>query len=253
MAKIELTPEYIGSQILAYCQKHLIPLEYFFRIIYDQKVVPMLRGKGMEYSAYLVLRDILDEQEWSVQKLNLAAQANIPDQDITVTHRRTGIRLKFESKSAVRESFTLGKRTKKLKNIPHFNVKSHRSRSNISKRKKGNDRYLASDFDVILSNPENAIYQGNTASEGFELLHDEEAVKFLMKFYKVNTPDKLPHAAYSDWRFVLPPDIAEGGFIPRTPYVKLENDPHWHSLNQLEAKLTDLVQRRRPQKTRSSK
>lgn len=246
MVRFDPTQENVGREILAYCEKHLIPVEHFLRIIYDQKVVPMLRGKGMEFSVADALEDVLDEREWSIQKLNLAAQGNAPDQDITLTHRRTGIQLKVESKSAVRASFKLGERAKGVnKGKAHFRVKSHRSRSNISKQGAGNDRYLATDFDVVISNPENSIYQGNTASESLELIHDKEAVAFLLNHYGVSLPNELPHAAYADWRFVFPRDIAEDGFIPRTPYVWLVDDPHWKPLNRLEEGLTALIQERR--------
>ena len=253
MVKIVLTIESMGTAILDFCRKYLIPPEYFLRIINDQKVIPMLRGKGMEYSAYLALSEVLDENEWSVQKLNLAAQTGSPDEDITITHRRSGIKLKIESKSAVRGSFSLGERSRDYKGIPHFKVKSHRSRSTISKIESGNDRYSVEDFDVIISNPENSIYQGNTASEGFQLLHDERAIEFIKRKYGVNTQEELSHATYSDWRFVLPKDIAENGFIPRTPYVLFENDPHWHSLKEIEAILTELIRLQRERKPRSSK
>lgn len=253
MVKIEPTQENLGTEILKFCKEYLIPPEFFPRIISDQKVLPMLRGKGMEYSAYLVLKSLLGEAEWSVQKLNLAAQPGIQDEDVTITHNRTGIKLKVESKSAVRGSFSLGQRSRDYRNIPHFKVKSHRSRSNIKKRKTSNDKYSVNDFDLILSNPENAVYEGNTMTEGFELIHDDEAIKYLKEWYGVSKDRDLIFAAYSDWRFVFPTDIAEKGFIPRTPFVNFENDPNWHFVREIEAKLTELIRLRRGQKSRSSK
>ena len=254
MAKEKLTPENIGKEILRFCATYLIPPQFFLRIIGDQKVVPMLRGKGMEFSAYLVLKDLLDEREWSVQKLNLAAQANAPDEDISVTHNRTGVRLKIESKSAVRGSFKLGIQSKKFKGIPHFMVKCHRSRSNTKKLGdgEGNDKYTIDDFDVILSNPENAIYEGNTMGEGFELINDKKAVEFLMNRYDVTIKEELIQAVYADWRFVFPTDIVKDGFIPRTPYVQLDDDPHWHPVEDIEERLTELIRNRHFHKPRSS-
>ena len=73
-------------------------MEYVFDILNDQKVVPMIRGKATEYNAFIVIEQHLSKSEWSVQKLNLNAQTNSGDEDISITHRRTGIVLKVESK-----------------------------------------------------------------------------------------------------------------------------------------------------------
>ena len=120
----------LSTKILEYCNKFDIPLEYLFEILEDQKVTPMIRGKAMEYNAFLLLDTQLPKNIWSVQKLNLNAQPGTYDEDITITHRRTGIILKVESKSAVRGSLSDGKRARLIKE-PHFKVKCHRSRSNI--------------------------------------------------------------------------------------------------------------------------
>jgi hypothetical protein len=91
----------LGKELADYCIKYSIPLEYFFEIANDQKVVPMLRGKGMEYNVYLLLKQILNQREWIVTKLNLSAQPGILDKDISITHRRTEIELIVESKSII--------------------------------------------------------------------------------------------------------------------------------------------------------
>lgn len=76
----------------------------------------------MEYNAFLFLDNILPRSIWSVQKLNLNAQTGTYDEDISITHRRTGIILKVESKSSVRGSISDGKRSRNLK-VPHFSKK----------------------------------------------------------------------------------------------------------------------------------
>ncbi|MEI3419691.1 MAG: hypothetical protein V8R91_00740 [Butyricimonas faecihominis] len=93
--------------------------------------------------------------------MNLNAQNNTIDEDVSITHSKTGINLKVECKNAVRGSFNLGKRTKILK-VPHFKVKCHRSRSNISLSTTTNDRYLVGDFDLLACNTSNALYEGDT-------------------------------------------------------------------------------------------
>ena len=244
----------LGSRLFEYCQKFNIPLEFLFEILEDQKVTPMIRGKAMEYNAFLILVQTLPRATWSVQKLNLNAQTGTHDEDISVTHRRTGVILKVESKSAVRGSASDGRRSRVLKDIPHFKVKSHRSRSNIELAGTSNDRYSVDSFDVLITHPSNSIYEGNTVGENLEVVHDARVKSMLLAFYNVNTDQELINACENDWRFCIPADIAEDGFIPRTPYVKLQEDPNWHTLGMLEARLLQVVDDKRHsnQKSRRS-
>src|SRR5258708_7808618 len=149
--------EQLGKSVEAYCKKYGIRTDDFFPILNDQKVIPMLRGKAAEYDAVAVLRRVLDTQTWVVNKLNLNPQPGTNDQDIGVTHRRTGIQLVIETKSSVRGSMTTGVRARNHKE-PHYKVKCHRSRSNTSLAY--NDRYLATEFDVIVATPTNALFKG---------------------------------------------------------------------------------------------
>lgn len=234
----------LSETLLRYCKKFNIPLEFLFEILEDQKVTPMIRGKAMEYNAFLLLDRILPRAVWSVQKLNLNAQPGIHDEDISITHRRTGVILKVESKSAVRGSVSDGKRTKVLK-VPHFNVKCHRSRSNIKLAGTSNDRYSVDSFDVLVTNTSNAIFEGNTVGEGLEVVHNDELKKMLFAFYNVGVDEELIVACENDWRFCIPKDIAVSGFIPRTPYVKLDKDDNWKPLSELEKRLLEVVNEKR--------
>ncbi|CAG0939511.1 hypothetical protein BROC_00682 [Candidatus Brocadiaceae bacterium] len=102
----------LGKKIIDYCNKFDIPCNFLFEILEDQKVTPMIRGKAMEYNAFLLLDKILPKNIWGVQKLNLNAQPGAYDEDISVTHRRSGVILKVESKSAVRGSMSDGSRSR---------------------------------------------------------------------------------------------------------------------------------------------
>ena len=241
----------LGERLADYCRRYSIPLHYFFEILNDQKVVPMLRGKGMEYNAFLLLHQQLNPSEWTVQKLNLSAQPGTPDQDIGVTHRRAGEVLIVESKSAVRGSMSSGARARHHK-VPHFKVKCHRSRSNVKLAGTSNDRYRDDEFDILITNPSNAFFAGRTVGEELELIGDLNLLEILYEHYAISSSEELVDAASSDWRFVLPPDIADpDGFIPRTPTVYLQNDSHWLSLDQLEGRITEVVRQRRAHHSRS--
>ncbi len=234
----------LADKLLRYCKKFNVPLEFLFEILEDQKVTPMIRGKAMEYNAFLLLDKILPKATWSVQKLNLNAQTGTYDEDISVTHRRTGIILKVESKSTVRGSISDGQRSRNLK-VPHFLVKSHRSRSNIKLAGSSNDRYSVDSFDVLITNTSNSIFEGNTVGEDLEVVHNLATKEMLYEFYQVKTDEELITACEKDWRFVIPKDIAVDGFIPRTPYVKLSNDENWKSLSTIEEMLIEVVEEKR--------
>jgi len=178
-----------------------------------------------------------------VQKLNLSAQPGTFDEDISVTHKRTGIRLKVESKNAKRGSMTCGARCRIVK-VPHFEVKCHRSRSNMKLAGTSNDRYAQNVFDVIITNPLNALYVGGTIGEDFEIVQDENLDKVLSELYGTSNQDYMLNAASNDWRFVFPPDIAENSFVPRNPRVQLKDDPNWLPIENIEGKLLEIVKAR---------
>lgn len=244
--------EVFGRELQDYCEKYNIPSEYLFEILEDQKVIPMIRGKALEYNAYLKLKNILPQNIWDVQKLNLNAQTGTTDEDISITHRRSGVILKVECKSGVRGSISDGKRARIIKE-PHFKVKCHRSRSHIKKASTSNDRYSVDDFDLIISTTSNAIYQGGTVGENLEVIHHKGAKEALYRHYGVNSDQDLIAACDDDYRFCIPSDIAEEGFLPRTPFVKLLNDDNWKSLDLLNDRLQDLVSEIHRQRSNSSR
>ncbi len=239
--------------LLDYCDKYFIsPPETIFLILEDQKVTPMIRGKAMVYNAEAILQKVLPESEWAVQKLNISGQpgddpAN-KDEDISITHRRKNISLTVESKSAVRGSMQpkrrLIKPVKKVFDVPTFQVKSHRSRSTIKLAATTNDRYAANSFDILITNPLNAIYQKGTIGPDLELIRKEPTRAILREHYGAAANDDLIPLCASDWRFCDPQDIAEDGFVPRTPTVELTDDPNWKPLTQLESVLLSIVERK---------
>ena len=233
----------LGYSLKEFCER-FIPKDCIFEILEDQKVVPMIRGKAMEHMASAKIKSHLHPFEWKVEKLNISAQPNALDEDISVTHSKTGIRIKVESKSAVRGSMTRGIRSRLLKNIPHFKVKCHRSRSNIKKVGLGNDSYTVDDFDLILTTPLNAIYEGSTIGRDFELVPDPELIKLLHKKYGTTTDKDLEKQLNEDWHFVEPINIADKGLIPRTPYVLLEGEPNWKPISEIEKTLLSIVTRK---------
>ncbi|MBR6918641.1 MAG: hypothetical protein IKN38_10715 [Clostridia bacterium] len=197
----------LGEALVNYCDTFKVPKEYIMDILIDQKVVPMIRGKATEYDVFLLLQRVLNQHEWSVAKLNLNAQNGMHDEDVTVTHQRTGIIIKVECKNATRGSFKFSNRAK-IKE-PHCTIKCHKSRSDLSKADTTNDRYLLGDFDVVISNLSNAVIAGSTYSEHFELIGDEAAKQKLAEYYGTEVSfQPIFDSAYNDWRFAMSKDIA---------------------------------------------
>ena len=223
--------------ITEYCEMYNIPKENLLDILEDQKVLPMIRGKATEYVGAAFLRQNLNPKQWSVEKLNLNPQAGAIDEDVSITFRMTGNRLKAETKNAVRASFKLGTPQRPA---PHFRVKCHKSRSHL--QKKTNDRYLVGEFDLLLCNVSNALFKGKSLDTGLPLIGDKKALNWLKQFYGVSTEKELVRKAYDDWRLCLPVTIADDdGVIPRTPVVFMEDDPNWFSVEHLVPNLRSLI------------
>ena len=234
----EILRVYAG--ITEYCRTYNIPRENLLDILEDQKVLPMIRGKATEYVGAAFLRQVLEPREWSVEKLNLNPQAGITDEDVSITFRRNGVRLKAETKNAVRGSLRLRSRRRAT---PYFNVKCHKSRSHLRLQNTTNDRYLVGEFDLLLfCNVSNALFRSRALQPGLPLISDPEALEWLKTFYGADTDEELVRAAYDDWRLCLPVTIAdENGVIPRQPVVLMEDDPNWFGADRLAANLRTLI------------
>ncbi len=229
----------VFTGITEYCRTYNIPRENLLDILEDQKVLPMIRGKATEYVGAAFLRQTLDPREWSVDKLNLNPQPGVIDEDVSITFRRTGTRLKAETKNAVRGSFRMGTRRRPG---PYFTVKCHKSRSNLTLQETTNDRYLVGEFDLLLCNVSNSLFRGRALQAGLPLIDDPTSVDWLMNFYETENEGDLIRKAYDDWRLCLPFTIAdEDGVIPRTPAVLMEDDPNWFRADQLAANLRTLL------------
>lgn len=235
----------VEEQLDSYCYKYKIPKEFLFDILEDQKVVPMIRGKATEYQVYTKLKSILNPHEWVVSKLNINAQNGMHDEDVTITHQRTGVIIKVECKNATRGSMKYGTSRSKIKD-PHCTIKCHKSRSDLSKAETTNDRYLVGDFDIIISNLSNAVIAGATYSENFELISDPNMIGKLASYYHC-APEyqDIFDNSFDDWRFAFATDIAENGVIPRTPVVLLENDPIWKPIEKITENLENFAREQR--------
>jgi hypothetical protein len=108
-----------------------------------------------------------------------------------------------------------------------------------------NDRYLVSEFDLIISTPTNAFFKSGTIGEEFELVDEPGVLEILQNYYNVSDELSLVDAANRDWRFVTSSSIGEDYrghlVIPRDPIVQLEKDPNWLPLDQVQPVLEAIV------------
>lgn len=269
-----------GRAVRAYIEEKRIPLDHFIEVIDDSKVIPMLRGKGVEYSAKDAIQMALEQYApgtWLVEKKNLNAQPGMPDEDITITNiTYPKYPIIVEAKSASLGTLTRGVKTKKAgyKKVVHYQVKCHRSRVNhtlalelaeeelaaeklknsmeesipeITPSKKGKkkktghgDRYKIGDFDLVIANPLNGFY---TNVKYTSSTNDEYLLETLRKFYGITKTDSLPKALEQDWRFVEPQYILdEKNYVEPMPRVMLENDTNWKTLKQLPETLNQILE-----------
>jgi len=69
------------QKVEEYCEKYNLPISHLAEILYEPKVVPMIRGKAFEFSAMLALQEVLPSNEWVVDKLMMNAKIAFHDID----------------------------------------------------------------------------------------------------------------------------------------------------------------------------
>jgi hypothetical protein len=111
------------NKLKDYCDYYNIPFENLVDIISDLKVVPMIRGKGFEFTVTSKLKQILPTTNWKVSNPTMNAQFDVHDVDVEVIRNRDGRKISIECKLAKKDSFRM------RDNIPNFAVKCMRSRT----------------------------------------------------------------------------------------------------------------------------
>lgn len=182
------------KKISEICEYYKIPAEYLPEIIIDPKVIPMIRGKGFEFSVIEELKKILPKSEWEIKKLFINPQIGSHDADVQLIHKQTGKNIRIECKLADKESFRQKKIKKTQERKITLQVKCMRSRTLGDKKteeqapKKGvtkqalsahQDSYLPSDFDVVITSIANAFFRTNGATGRFVWQPTEEEKNFL--------------------------------------------------------------------------
>lgn len=205
----------------------------------------MIRGKGFEFQVHDMLKEMLDPSKWRVTKYNTNPQRNATDADLVAKNLEYDLEVILECKTATRGSFSMGG-SKRKSPVPHFTVKSHKSRSN-KERELTNDRYFADEFDIVFANTANAFIQKGE----FALLDNRDAVSIMQRLYGGTTWEDVFPAMSRDVRAALTSSIVEDdGTLPRSPVVQIENDPNWVTFDRVEELLMKVVKRKLGERAR---
>ncbi|MDP2743904.1 MAG: restriction endonuclease, partial [Dehalococcoidia bacterium] len=84
------------EKIEQYCEAFNVPLIHIAEILNEPKVIPMIRGKGFEYTVLSTLQEVLPNNEWKVHKISMSEEAAFHDTDVRVFHKRSGKSVRVE-------------------------------------------------------------------------------------------------------------------------------------------------------------
>src|SRR3989304_6352569 len=184
------------EKVQEYCEKYNIPLVYLAETMYEPKVVPMIRGKAFEFTIFMLLQKVLNQDEWEVTKPSMNAQTGFHDIDVRVTHKKTKKDILIECKLAKKGGYQ-----KFADGHSEIRVKCMRSRTlGIAKVKElapkwgvskkmltiHNDQYLPGDFDIVVSSIGNAFYRTHKTTGIFEWNPTKSEQEFLLKLNPSN-------------------------------------------------------------------
>lgn len=237
------------QRVKEYCEKYNIPILYLAATLYEPKVVPMIRGKGFEFSVMMVLQQILPKNEWKVSKATMNEEISFHDTDIRVFHKRTGKVVRVECKLAKKEGHRLY-----ADGHSEIRVKCMRSRTLGAAKVKElapklgvdeqallihNDQYLPADFDIVVTSIGNAFYRTDRKAGLFEWRPKKTEEEFLLKL-KPSSKETLKDFAFGRMYVAKTEDLAARpntgvvctrgkcknrtncGFIPNYPVIRFD-------------------------------
>lgn len=232
-----------------YCKDYNIPIEYLAETLKDPKVIPMIRGKAFEFSVILKLKEVLPSATWLVEKPFINPQLGFHDQDVLLTHIKSGKKISIECKLAAKGGF------KKIKTNYQIRVKCMRSRTLGAEQveklapQRGlttqqltvhNDQYLPSDFDAVITSIGNSFYETDDSGI-FVWSPSNDGTSFLEKIYGSENNMSPKDFAFSSMYVAKSSDLAINnngvictrkkctekescGFIPNYPVIKFSTD-----------------------------
>jgi hypothetical protein len=261
------------QKVLNYCMQYNLPIDYFINTLNEPKVIPMIRGKAFEFTAMLVLQDILDDNIWTIDKPVINAQLGMHDIDVRVIHKRTGTIINIECKLAKKEGYKISSdgfheiriKCMRSRTLGKAKVKELAPKLNVSKKLLSihSDQYLPKDFDILITSIGNSFYRTNKETSLFEWKPNEAELLFLRKIGLKND-DEAKDFAFGKMYVAKSTEIAilneneiictrrkcpqkrNCGFIPNYPIIKFDpssNRPtsNWLPVEDIESLLLSYI------------
>jgi len=267
-------PERSFQKLVDYCRYYDLPLEHIVETLDALKVVPMIRGISFEFTVSDLLRDLLPDTQWKVEKPAINAQLAIQDVDVLVTHVPTQKKFTIECKLSSKNSFSVSNEnqaTIKVKCMRSRTVNSPRAATPLATRYgvsvedvlRHKDNYRDVDFDFVVTSIGNAFWR--TSSDGlYTFLPTQTETDFLRRllsaenaslnqlkekafdYMLIASSSQLKVSPENKLRCVRKECIRAGtsnscGFIPNYPIVNLQDYSVWRPIKKAEELLEAFV------------
>lgn len=191
-------------------------------MISDLKVIPMIRGKGFEFTVSDILKNILPSERWEVSNPIINAQSEVHDIDVLVKRKSDNKEIQIECKLSKNDSFQNDHRYRnsnyKLitrKHTPSFSVKCMRSRTvgdneqaeklavkyGVTKKDVllHKDNYTDVDFDFVITSMGNSFWV--TIAQQYTFNGNNDQLQYMKSafpahFESVNSLDDFKQKTY---------------------------------------------------------
>jgi len=195
------------KNITDFCKHYNIPINFLAETLNEPKVVPMIRGKAFEFSVYESLLGILNPKIWLVEKPTMNAQFGQHDEDVRITHKKSGISISVECKLAAKGrfrkhkdgSFTIPIKCMRSRTLGDARIAQLAPIIGVTEKvlKVHNDQYVPSDFDILITSIGNAFYETNLETDMFEWSPTEEGESFLKKMFNKRRKTNLKDLTFN--------------------------------------------------------
>lgn len=188
---ITVNKQNLNNSLKEYCNYFDLPIEHIVEIISDLKVIPMLRGKGFEFTVADCLRSTLS-QDWDVDNPNINAQSEVHDVDVFVIRKKDNKRIKIECKLSGKNSFAnddSGNIIFKVKCMRSRTISDNEMATRMAKKYSVErkqilfhaDNYREIDFDYVITSMGNAFWTTKNKKYIFEC--KKEDINSLSKLF----------------------------------------------------------------------
>ncbi|MBI2129286.1 hypothetical protein HYU07_03530 [Candidatus Woesearchaeota archaeon] len=179
-----------------YCEYFDLPLSHLVEIMSDLKVIPMLRGKGFEFTVSDFLKENLSSEKWIISNPNINAQSEVHDVDVYVIRKKDNKQIRIECKLAGKDSFDrdIDNLTFKVKCMRSRTISDNEVATRMSKKYGVErklvlfhaDNYREDDFDYVIASMGNSFWTTKNQKYVFECTDDDKNIlsKLFPKYFK---------------------------------------------------------------------